>query len=84
MTIQTGPGVLTPDYVKGSDWIATNYSQLVEQFPNQWIGVHLDHVFAADDELGKVAGKAPAAVPVEDIVFQFLDDGTLIFQIEFA
>lgn len=79
MAIEAVPSTLTVDYLAGVKWIGSHIAEVAQKHPNQWVGVHINHVFAANDELGRVVDEAPVGVPIEDLVFQFVDDGTLIF-----
>jgi len=60
-------------------WIQRNIEALVRDHPNQWIAVHRGSVLSAGPDLGAVAAQAQGQTSDDDVVFQFIDDGTLIF-----
>ncbi len=60
-------------------WIHDNYAQLVNEHANEWVAVHGGSVLASGLDLGAVEDAARTRCPADDIVFQFIDDGSLIF-----
>lgn len=60
-------------------WIHDHYGQLVADHPNEWVAVHRGQVLAAGADLGAVEDAARGRGPAADVVFQFIDDGSLIF-----
>lgn len=60
-------------------WIHDNYTQLVNDHANEWVAVHQGQVLASGNDLGAVEDAARAQCSAIDIVFQFIDDGSLIF-----
>jgi hypothetical protein len=66
-------------YMEDRRWIKENIDALVRDHPNQWIAVHRGKLLAAGPDLGIVADKAERQSSAPDIVFQFIDDGSLIF-----
>lgn len=69
-------------YMAGAAWLDAHIDEVVAQYPNQWVGVYKDRVVAADAELGKAKDTIPETIPRADVMFQFVDDGTLIFSID--
>src|SRR4051812_5115555 len=67
-------------YVQDRRWIQQNIDALVRDYRNQWIAVHSGRVLAAGSDAGQVAAAARRKTAATDIVIQFVDDGTLIFQ----
>jgi hypothetical protein len=61
------------------DWIVQNFSTLAQQHPNRWIAVDSGRVLAADPDLGVVKRAAAGQAGPDDIVYYFVDDGSLIF-----
>ena len=60
-------------------WIHDHAAELVFEHANQWIAVHCGAVLASGQELGSVEDTARARCSAADIVFQFIDDGSLTF-----
>jgi hypothetical protein len=60
-------------------WIHNNYTQLVSAHANEWVAVHRGTVLSSGRDLGVVEDSARAQCPSADIVFQFIDDGSLTF-----
>lgn len=60
-------------------WIHEHYAQLVADYPNQWIAVHAGRVIASGLDLGQVEDAATTIGDSGTFVFQFIDDGSLIF-----
>lgn len=69
----------TEQYMRNCQWIADHINELVKAHGNGWIAVDQGRVLAAGPGLTEVTRRADACAPPEDIVFQFIDDGTLIF-----
>lgn len=76
-TVQPPPP--SPQYWLDRRWIHDNYSALVASHANEFIAVHHGQVLAAGSDLGVVEDAARAKCSATDIVFQFIDDGSLIF-----
>lgn len=74
----TRPRPPSKQYWRDRQWIHDHYAELVEDHANQWIAVHQETLLAADADLGVVEDRARAGCSAEDIVFQFIDDGSLI------
>lgn len=64
---------------QNSDWIAQNFETLAQQHPNCWIAVDQCRVLAADPGLDVVKKAAVKLGTPGDIVYSFVDDGSLIF-----
>jgi hypothetical protein len=64
--------------MSGSRWIDTHYADLVLKHPNQWVAIHADHVAAAGHDLGEVVATATRSFSRDDLVLQFVDDGSLV------
>ena len=62
------------------DWIVQNFDQLAQAHPNCWIAVDRCQVLAADAGLDAVKRGAGGKGNAGDIVYFFVDDGSLIFQ----
>ncbi len=60
-------------------WIADNFDILVRQHPNSWVAVDKGQVLAADPDLGKVRQAVAGKARPDEVVFHFVDDGSLIF-----
>jgi hypothetical protein len=75
-TLPTAP---SQQYWSDRRWVHDNYAQLVTNHPNQWIAVHRGCVLASGVDLATVENAARLASADSDIVFQFIDDGSLIF-----
>ncbi len=60
------------------DWIVSHFDKLVLRHPNCWIAVDQGKVLAADPDLG-VVRKAAGRSQSTDVVYFFVDDGSLIF-----
>jgi hypothetical protein len=78
------PSALSPtppsqDYWRDRQWIHDHYADLVNAYPNEWIAVHAGVVLASGRHLTAVEQTARAGCSAPDIVFQFIDDGSLIF-----
>jgi len=61
------------------DWIVQNFEALSRDHPNCWIAVDHCQVLAADPDLGVVGRAAAGKGTPGDIVYYFVDDGSLIF-----
>jgi hypothetical protein len=78
------PSTATPtppsqQYWLDRQWIHDHAVQLVTEYANEWIAVHCGEILASGPELGVVENAARAQCSAADIVFQFIDDGSLIF-----
>jgi hypothetical protein len=73
------PNPPSKQYWLDRQWIHDHYADLVEDHANKWIAVHRAQLLAAHADLGVVEDAARAGCSAEDIVFQFIDDGSLIF-----
>lgn len=62
-------------------WIADHFEKLVRQHPNCWIAVDKGQVLAADPDLGNVRKTVASNPRLNEIVFHFIDDGSLIFTV---
>lgn len=60
-------------------WIHDHYAQLVADHANQWVAVHRARVLASGRDLATVEDSAKAHTGHFDVVYQFIDDGSLIF-----
>lgn len=69
----------TQQYWQDRQWIHDHGDQLVGDHPNEWIAVHCGRVLASGPDLGLVQDAARAQCSAADIVFQFMDDGSIIF-----
>jgi hypothetical protein len=79
MPASVQPPSPSPQYWIDRRWIHDHYARLVADYPNEWIAVHLGQVLAAGPDLGIVEDAARSVCTRADIVFQFIDDGSLIF-----
>jgi hypothetical protein len=70
----------TGQHVANCRWICDHIDDLVEQYPDQWIAVHEGRVLAAGRDLGEVAAAARAKSHADDIVFDFVNSGSMIFE----
>ena len=61
------------------EWITQNFDALVRDHPNCWVAVDKGRVLAADADLGVVQRGVDASAPSSDVIFHFVDDGSLIF-----
>ncbi len=66
-------------YLEDRRWIQRNIDTLVRDHPNQWVAVHCGVVLSAGPDLQDVTDQAKRRSSADDVVFQFIDDGTLIF-----
>jgi len=66
-------------YLENRRWIRENIESLVRNHANQWIAVHEGKVLAAGPDAGEIREKVLRMTSDEDVVYQFIDDGTLIF-----
>lgn len=62
------------------DWIVKNFEALAQQHPNCWIAVDHCRVLVADPGLDVVKNAAVNFGTPGDIVYSFVDDGSLIFR----
>lgn len=69
----------TEQYWLDRQWIHDHYDELVKDHANEWIAVHQGQIVTAGKDLGQVEDAARARCSATDIVFQFIDDGSLIF-----
>lgn len=65
-------------YWQDRQWIHDHYPQLVGQYANEWVAVQQGRVLAFGPDLGSVEDVARNQCQAADIVFQFIDDGSLI------
>jgi hypothetical protein len=73
------PAPPSPQYWLDRQWIHDHYADLVRDHANQSVAVHSGRILAAATDLAAVQRAAQAACSTPDIVFQFIDDGSLIF-----
>lgn len=69
------------EFNRNFDWITRNIDALVRQHPNCWIAVDKGHVLAADRDLGEVRRMASGQSRHDEVVYHFVDDGSLIFRV---
>ncbi len=79
MSPTDSPPAPCQQYWLDRQWIHDNCSLLVATYANQWIAVHRGQVLASGHALGAVEDEAHAKSSAKDIVFQFIDDGSLIY-----
>lgn len=65
-------------YMEDRRWIQRNIDALVRDHPNQWIAVHGGTVLSAGPDLREVTIQVQKQTTADDVVFQFIDDGSLI------
>ncbi len=70
---------LSEAYVENSRWLMDHLSEVLREHPNLWVAVQNQRVVAADADLGVVTASAAQSGPPSDTVYQFIDDGSLIF-----
>ena len=75
----THPTPPSAQYWQDRRWIRDHYSQLMREHPNEWVAVHCGIVLSAGEDLGEVEDAARAGSADQDIVYQFIEDGSLIF-----
>ena len=63
------------------EWIVQNFDDLGRAHPNHWIAVDRCQVIASGQGLDAVKQAASSLGSPDDIVYYFVDDGTLIFRI---
>jgi hypothetical protein len=68
-------------YLSDRQWIQQNIHALVRDHPNEWVAIHRGLLLAAGPDLGRVAAQAQRQTTDPDVVFQFIDDGTLVFTV---
>ena len=61
------------------DWIVQHFEQLAIQHPNCWIAVDHGQVLASGPDLGEVRKAVAGRARTGEVVFHFVDDGSLIF-----
>lgn len=71
----------TAAFNQNFDWIVQNFGVLAARHPNQWIAVDQGRVLAADPDLAAVRHSAAGQAPPKDVVFYFVDDGSLNFSV---
>lgn len=71
--------VPTEQYLEDRRWIQHNIETLVRDHANQWVAVHRGTVLASGPDAGEVLDQVQRQTTDEDVVYQFIDDGTLIF-----
>ena len=69
----------TAESSRNFDWITKNSKALARRYPNRWIAVNDRRVLAANPDLGVVRRAVTGKVDPDDVVFHFIDDGSLIF-----
>jgi hypothetical protein len=79
MTSSVGPSPPSPQYWLDRQWIHDHIEQLVRDHPNEWVAVHGGSVLAHGPDLGDVEDAAKNKCGASDVVYQFIDDGSLIF-----
>jgi hypothetical protein len=79
MRSTVSPPPPSPQYWADREWIHDHYAQLVHDHANEWVAVHRGNILASGPELGVVEDAARAKCSAADVVFQFVDDGSLIF-----
>ena len=65
-------------YMANSRWIQTHWSELLCNYPGQWIAVDQGRVLATGKNLGHVADEAERAGASADVVHQFVASATMI------
>src|SRR5262245_51409368 len=80
MNMSTNMSIPLPSagYMANCDWIQSHWSQLLCDYPDQWIAVDQGRVFAAGRHLGQVADEAERAGASADVVHQFVASATMI------
>ena len=73
------PSLPTAASNQNFNWIVHNFDKLVIAHPNCWIAVDDCQVQAADPDLGEVRKTAAGKVRPGDVIYHFVDDGSLIF-----
>ena len=61
------------------EWITKNSKALARRYPNRWIAANNRQVLAANPDLGVVRRAVSGKADPDDVVFHFIDDGSLIF-----
>lgn len=69
----------TAAFNRNFDWIVQNFASLAAQHPNRWIAVDRARVLAIDPDLAVVRRAAAGQGSPKDLVFYFVDDGSLIY-----
>jgi hypothetical protein len=59
-------------------WVDEHMSDLIRQYPDQWVAVHGGRVLAAGPDLGDVAAAARQRCESDDIVFELIHSGSLV------
>jgi hypothetical protein len=59
-------------------WIQTEWSQLLRDYPDQWVAVDQGRVLAAGRNLSQVADQAEHSGASPDVVHQFVAGATMI------
>jgi hypothetical protein len=75
------PPLPTKASTENARWITANFAVLSERYPNRWIAVDKERVLAADRDLSIVRRSAAEQARPEDVMFHFIDDGSLIFSL---
>jgi len=73
------PPPLTQAYMDNSRWMLDHLPDLAQSYPNQWIAVYRGQVLAANSSLQIVHEASASVESPSDVVFHFVDDGSLIF-----
>lgn len=70
---------LSGAYEANSHWLMEHLADVACDHPNQWVAVHGQRIIAADVDLGVVTASITPTAATSDVVFHFVDDGSLIF-----
>lgn len=60
------------------NWVFSNYSKLVKQYPNQWVAV-VNKKIVSSGALGEVEDKAKAKTKRKHIPIIFIEDGSHVY-----
>src|SRR5438105_1053778 len=66
-------------FIENCDWIDAHMIDLIQKYPNQWVAVHSGRVLAADPDRGVVSAHARQCAAPEEITYDFINDGSMIF-----
>lgn len=66
-------------YMRDCDWITRHFATLSKRYANRWIAVFDGKVVANGLDRSRVTAAARKRAKVDDIVCQYVDDGTSIF-----
>ena len=73
------PPLPSKQYLRNCRWVDRHVDDLARDHPNQWVAVHRGELLAASPDMGEVAAEARRRTSASDIVFQFIDDGSMIY-----